>query len=170
MCFSCLVYTNLFQQVNHILTHSWNQPVLSNEGEVSCSRKQREPWNGIYLMTERHPFYESNKLHSSVQKSLHICDIFCWTKAAFFTFSSKTCRIVLTSNLNIQSRAKNQITFRNLHCFFQKKNRKKCINIHSKTKFTYFKHLQQPCTPTTLQFSAIVVYIQLRADANEACF
>jgi len=33
----------IFAYVNHARIRSWNQPVLSNEGKVSCSRKQREP-------------------------------------------------------------------------------------------------------------------------------
>ena len=32
----------IFTYVNHAFIPSWNQPVLSNEGKVSCSRKQRE--------------------------------------------------------------------------------------------------------------------------------
>jgi len=35
-----------FAYVNHYGIHSWNQSVLSNEGKVSCSRKQREPLMG----------------------------------------------------------------------------------------------------------------------------
>ena len=30
-----------------ILSYVWNQPVLSNEGKVSCSRKQREHLMGL---------------------------------------------------------------------------------------------------------------------------
>jgi len=37
--------------VNHARIRSWNQPVLSNEGKVSCSRKQR----GLELTTDRYP-------------------------------------------------------------------------------------------------------------------
>jgi len=29
----------IFNYVNHARIHSWNQPVLSNFGSVSCSRK-----------------------------------------------------------------------------------------------------------------------------------
>jgi len=32
--------------------HSRNQPVLSNEGKVSCSRGQREPLIGLELKTD----------------------------------------------------------------------------------------------------------------------
>ena len=31
----------------HARIHSWNQPVLSNKGKVSCSRKQRGPLMGL---------------------------------------------------------------------------------------------------------------------------
>ena len=40
--------------VNHAQIRSWNQPVLSNEGKVSCSGKQRGPLLGLELMTDRH--------------------------------------------------------------------------------------------------------------------
>jgi len=36
----------IFAYVNHARIRSWNQPVLSNEGKVCCSRKQREPVMG----------------------------------------------------------------------------------------------------------------------------
>ena len=45
----------LFAYVNHAWIRSWNQPVLSNEGKVSCSRKQQEPLLGLDLTTDRHP-------------------------------------------------------------------------------------------------------------------
>ena len=32
-----------FAYVNNARIHSWTQSVLSNEGKVSCSRKQKEP-------------------------------------------------------------------------------------------------------------------------------
>jgi len=32
----------MFTYVNLARIRSWNQPVLSNEGKISCSRKQRE--------------------------------------------------------------------------------------------------------------------------------
>jgi len=32
-----------------------NQPILSNEGKVSCSKKQREPLMVLELTTDRHP-------------------------------------------------------------------------------------------------------------------
>jgi len=31
----------------HTLMHVWKQPVLSNEGSVSCTRKQQEPLTGF---------------------------------------------------------------------------------------------------------------------------
>ena len=45
----------IFAYVNHARIRSWNQPVLSNEGKVSCSSKQRGPLLGLELTTERHP-------------------------------------------------------------------------------------------------------------------
>mgnify|MGYP000488247438 CR=1 FL=1 len=41
--------------VNQARIRSWNEPVLSNEGKVSCSRKQRGPLLGLELTTDRHP-------------------------------------------------------------------------------------------------------------------
>ena len=41
--------------VNHARIRSWNEPVLSNEGKVSCSRKQQKPLMGLELTTDRHP-------------------------------------------------------------------------------------------------------------------
>jgi len=32
-----------FPYVNHTQICSWHQPVLSNAGEISCTRKQAEP-------------------------------------------------------------------------------------------------------------------------------
>ena len=45
----------LFAYVNHARIRSWNQPVLSNESKVSCSRKQRGPLMGLELTTDRYP-------------------------------------------------------------------------------------------------------------------
>jgi len=39
----------LFAYVNHARIDSWNQPVLSNEANISCSKKQREPLMGLKL-------------------------------------------------------------------------------------------------------------------------
>jgi len=44
-----------FAYVNHAQIHSWNQPVLSKENKVSCSRKQRGPLVGFELTTGRYP-------------------------------------------------------------------------------------------------------------------
>ena len=44
-----------YASVNHARIRSWNQPVLSNESKVSCSRKQREPLMGLKLTTDRYP-------------------------------------------------------------------------------------------------------------------
>ena len=38
-----------FAYVNHARIRSWNQPVPSNEGQVSCSSKQQEPLMGLEL-------------------------------------------------------------------------------------------------------------------------
>ena len=52
--FSLVVKQAMFAYVNYAWSHSWNQPVLSNESKVSCSRKQREPLLGLKLTTDRH--------------------------------------------------------------------------------------------------------------------
>ena len=38
----------------HARNRSGKQPVLSNEGKVFCSRKQRKPLMGLELTTDRH--------------------------------------------------------------------------------------------------------------------
>jgi len=43
-----------FAYVNHTRIRLWNQPALSNESKVSCSRKQRETLMGFELTTDRH--------------------------------------------------------------------------------------------------------------------
>jgi len=35
--FSSIVKQSMFVYVNHARIRSWNQPVLSNEGKVSCT-------------------------------------------------------------------------------------------------------------------------------------
>jgi len=45
----------IFAEVNYAHICSWNQPVLSNEGKVSCSRKQRMPLMGLELKTDKFP-------------------------------------------------------------------------------------------------------------------
>jgi len=55
ICFSSIVKQVLFAYVNHAQICSWNQPVLSNEGKVYCSRKQRELLIKLKLTTDRHP-------------------------------------------------------------------------------------------------------------------
>ena len=54
----------MFAYVNHAQNRSWNQPVLSIGGKVSCSRKQRSlcwglnSWlTGIHRWWVRHPTY-----------------------------------------------------------------------------------------------------------------
>ena len=44
----------IFAYVNHAQIRSWYQTGLSNEGKVSCSRKQRDPLMGLELMTDKH--------------------------------------------------------------------------------------------------------------------
>ena len=60
--FMYLVYTHLFKFdcvisnitfENHAPIHSWNQPVLSNEGKVSCSSKQLGSLMRFKLTTDR---------------------------------------------------------------------------------------------------------------------
>ena len=46
--FSLIVKQAIFADVNHAwIRSSWDQPVLSNEGKVYCSRKQRGPLMGL---------------------------------------------------------------------------------------------------------------------------
>ena len=45
----------MFAYVNHAPIRSWNQPVLSNEGKVSYSRKEQGPLLGLKLTTDWHP-------------------------------------------------------------------------------------------------------------------
>ena len=61
-CNSDVVYTNFIlvwllnkqfiAYVNHIQIRVWTQPVPSNEGKVSGTRKQQEPLTGFELMTD----------------------------------------------------------------------------------------------------------------------
>jgi len=41
--------------LNHSPISSWKQPILSNEGKVSCTRKQLEPFTGIKFTLKQHP-------------------------------------------------------------------------------------------------------------------
>jgi len=41
-----IVKQGTFAYGNHAQICSWNQPVLSNEGKVSCSRTYRSLWWG----------------------------------------------------------------------------------------------------------------------------
>jgi len=45
----------MFAYVYHARIRSWNKPLLSNEGNVSCSRKNPEPLIVLELTTDRHP-------------------------------------------------------------------------------------------------------------------
>ena len=53
--FSSIVKQAFFAYVAHARNRSWNQPVLSNLGKVSCSRKQSDPLMELELTTVRHP-------------------------------------------------------------------------------------------------------------------
>jgi len=57
--FSLIVKQALFAYVNHAQICSWNQPVLSNEGKISCSRKQLEPLMGLELTTDRRDIHNA---------------------------------------------------------------------------------------------------------------
>ena len=48
-----------FAYVKQTQIRSWNQPVLSNESKVSCSRKQRGLLMGLELTTNRYPLITS---------------------------------------------------------------------------------------------------------------
>jgi len=48
-----IVKQEMFTHVNHAQIRSWNQPLLINEGKVSCSRKQWEPLMGLDLTIDR---------------------------------------------------------------------------------------------------------------------
>ena len=64
----------MFAYVNHAQILSWNQPILSNEGKVSCSRKQGWLLLGLELTTDRHPSTTSQTRyplrHAAPQKKL----------------------------------------------------------------------------------------------------
>jgi len=45
----------ILTSVNHAFISSWNQPVLRNEGKVSCLWKQREPLMVLERMPDRYP-------------------------------------------------------------------------------------------------------------------
>jgi len=53
--FSLIVKEILFAYLNDTRIRSCIQPVLTNEGKVSCSRKQLKPLMGLRLTTDRHP-------------------------------------------------------------------------------------------------------------------
>jgi len=54
----------LFAYVNHARICFWNQPVLSNESKISCSRKQRGPLMGLELTTDMYPPITSQTRYS----------------------------------------------------------------------------------------------------------
>ena len=69
---SLLVNTHFstYASINHALIHYWNQPGLSHEGEVSCSRKPCAPLMGFELMACSSPL---NHTHCDVSggNSIH---------------------------------------------------------------------------------------------------
>jgi len=66
-----LIYNNVFKfDVNHTRIRSWDQPVLSNDGKVSCPRKQREHVVGLGL-TSYDVLHTAPRRPSSI-RSAHI--------------------------------------------------------------------------------------------------
>ena len=59
ICFSPIVKHAMFAYVNYARIRSWNQPILSNKGKASCSRKQL----GFTLTTGRHPLITSQSYY-----------------------------------------------------------------------------------------------------------
>ena len=54
LCLFILVRLWNFAYLNQARSRSWNKPVLSNKGKVSCPRKQREHWcDSFELKTHR---------------------------------------------------------------------------------------------------------------------
>ena len=51
--FSLIVKQAILTYVNHAQMHSWNQPVLSNEGKEFCSRIQRQSLMGLELTSDQ---------------------------------------------------------------------------------------------------------------------
>jgi len=64
----------IFAYVNNIQYCSWNKlhVVLSNEGKVSCYRKQLKPLMELELMTERH------SLNTSITRLTVTCHLKYW--------------------------------------------------------------------------------------------
>ena len=52
--FSSIVKQGLFVYVIQVRIRSWNQPVLRNQGKLSCPMKQRAPLMGLELKTDSH--------------------------------------------------------------------------------------------------------------------
>jgi len=63
----------LFAYVNDTLIRYWNQPVLNNEGKVSCSRKQRQPLMWLELMIDEHLTFMSQTCNSLRHTRVIIC-------------------------------------------------------------------------------------------------
>jgi len=59
--FSSIVKPAMFAYVNQTRISSWNQPVLSNEGKVSFTKKQWDLLLGLELTTDRHSLSKNKK-------------------------------------------------------------------------------------------------------------
>ena len=74
--FQVLLIDFSHKTVNHAWFRSWDQPVLNNEGKVTCSRKQHEPLIWLKLMTRCYiPVFKEFGLHRYVMK--HGCVFVC---------------------------------------------------------------------------------------------
>ena len=63
--------------VNHAQNSSWNQPVLSNKGKVSCSRKQAEVWLRNTSQTLYPPRHATGPAKSVLKAELY-CTYSAW--------------------------------------------------------------------------------------------
>ena len=80
----------MFAYVNHARIRSWNQPVLSKEGKVSCSRKERGPLLGLELTTDRHPRTTSQTRYPLRHAALPVIVTYPYTRLySFFVVSKK---------------------------------------------------------------------------------
>ena len=83
---------NLFYFDCDITLESWNQPVLSNKGKVSCSRKQRGPLMGLEPTTSTlrvgHAIHCATPPHGFDKKLSQNWHVSCWLKLKIlFCFS-----------------------------------------------------------------------------------
>ena len=68
--FSSIVKPAMFAYVNQTRISSWNQPVLSNEGKVSFTKKQWDLLLGLELTTDRHSLSKNKKTLAEKKNSL----------------------------------------------------------------------------------------------------